>query len=68
MTQICERRPRTCVESERDNNVARILIANDDCDLLVLRPSLLEEEGHSVDIVANGKEAIRLESSRTSMS
>jgi len=38
--------------------MARILIANDDCDLLELCRSFLEDEGHLVDIVANGEEAV----------
>ena len=35
--------------------MAHILLANDDPDLLALCQSLLEEEGHAVESVANGR-------------
>jgi CheY-like chemotaxis protein len=39
-------------------NMARILLANDDLDLLELCQSLLEDEGHTVERVINGREAL----------
>lgn len=35
--------------------MARILLANDDADLLTLCQSLLEDEGHTVESVVNGR-------------
>jgi CheY-like chemotaxis protein len=40
--------------------MARILIANDSFDLLECCRSILEEEGHVVQTVADGREAVRL--------
>jgi CheY-like chemotaxis protein len=44
--------------------MAQILIANDNCDLLECCRAILEADGHEVEIVADGEEAIDLARAR----
>jgi CheY-like chemotaxis protein len=44
--------------------MAQILIANDNCDLLECCRAILEADGHAVEIVADGEEAVDLARAR----
>jgi DNA-binding response OmpR family regulator len=44
--------------------MAQILIANDNCDLLECCRAILEADGHAVEIVADGEEAVILARAR----